>query len=71
MQGWTTLSPFDAGTFVDAYILLPLFALIYVVFKRWNDTEFKGLEEIDLNEGRRIDVDDAVEGRVIEASKSK
>lgn len=72
VQGWTTLSPFNAGTFVDAYILLPLFVIIYVVFKFWNKTRFRRLGEIDLDEGRRIDIDDAIEGGVVEqASKSK
>ncbi|GAB7359157.1 hypothetical protein MBLNU230_g5224t1 [Neophaeotheca triangularis] len=33
VQGWTTLSPFEAGNFVDAYILLPLFPIIWIVYK--------------------------------------
>lgn len=28
VQGWPTLSPFNAGNFVDVYILLPLFPVI-------------------------------------------
>ncbi|KAF3914588.1 hypothetical protein ABW21_db0207240 [Orbilia brochopaga] len=59
VQGWSTLSPFNAGNFVDAYILLPLFPIIYVVFKWWNKTKYWRLEEIDLDEGRRLDVDSA------------
>jgi len=59
VQGWTTLSPFNAGNFVDAYILLPLFPVIYGVFKFWNKTRFRRLGEIDLDEGRRLDVDSA------------
>lgn len=59
VQGWTTLSPFDAGNFVDAYILLPLFPLIYVVYKVWNKTKYWKLGEIDLDDGRRVDVDSA------------
>ena len=59
VQGWTTLSPFVAGDFVDAYILLPLFGLIYVVCKiYWRGTDpFKRTGEIDLDSGRRIDLD--------------
>ncbi|RYC55563.1 hypothetical protein CHU98_g10650 [Xylaria longipes] len=59
VQGWTTFAPFNAGNFVDAYILLPLFAIIYVVFKLWNKTRFWRLDEIDLQSGRRRDLEDA------------
>lgn len=59
VQGWTTLSPFDAGDFVDAYILLPLFPVIYFVYKFWNKTRYLRLDEIDIDEGRRRDVDAA------------
>jgi len=58
VQGWTTLAPFNAGTFVDAYILLPLFAIIYVGFKLWNKTRFWRLDEIDLQSGRRRDLEE-------------
>ncbi|KAM3423550.1 hypothetical protein BST61_g978 [Cercospora zeina] len=57
VQGWTTLSPFDAGTFVDAYILLPLFPIIWLVFKWINKTRFWRSWEIDLDQGRRVDLD--------------
>ncbi|RMD39200.1 hypothetical protein DV735_g5929, partial [Chaetothyriales sp. CBS 134920] len=57
VQGWTTLSPFNAGNFVDSYILLPLFPLIYVVYKWWNKTRYWRLNEIDLDSGRRADLD--------------
>lgn len=57
VQGWTTLSPFDAGMFVDAYILLPLFGIIYVGFKYWTKSKFHRSHEIDLDSGRRMDLD--------------
>ncbi|PSN71507.1 histidine permease [Corynespora cassiicola Philippines] len=57
VQGWTTLSPFDAGTFVDAYILLPLFAIIYFGYKFLFKTKFWGVYEMDLDSGRRKDLD--------------
>ncbi|KAK0347955.1 General amino acid permease [Friedmanniomyces endolithicus] len=57
VQGWTTLSPFTAGTFVDSYILLPLFPIIYFVFKLVRGTRLKRLSEIDLVSGRRTDLD--------------
>lgn len=57
VQGWTTLSPFDAGTFVDAYILLPLFPVIYLVYKFVFRTRFLRVYEMDLDAGRRQDLD--------------
>jgi amino acid transporter len=57
VQGWTTLSPFDTGTFVDAYILLPLFGIIYAGYKFWNKTRFWRSHEIDLDAGMRKDLD--------------
>lgn len=59
VQGWTTLSPFNAGNFVDAYILLPLFPIIYFSYKFWNKTRLWKLGEIDLDHGRRRDLDTA------------
>ncbi|KAL5451506.1 hypothetical protein PMIN07_008279 [Paraphaeosphaeria minitans] len=57
VQGWTTLSPFDAGTFVDAYILLPLFFIIWFGYKFVFKTKFHGKYDIDLDAGRRKDLD--------------
>ena len=59
VQGWKNFSPFDAGTFVDAYILLPLFGIIYVFCKvLWRSQDkFKRSWEIDLDSGRRTDLD--------------
>jgi len=57
VQGWTTLSPFNAGSFVDAYILLPLFPIIFFVYKWIRKTHFKRIHEIDLDSGRRADMD--------------
>jgi amino acid transporter len=57
VQGWTTLSPFDAGTFVDAYILLPLFGIIFFTYKLWKKTRWWRSHEVDLNSGMRKDLD--------------
>lgn len=57
VQGWTTLSPFDAGNFVDAYILLPLFFILYFGYKFLFKTRIQSLAEIDLSSGRRKDLD--------------
>lgn len=58
VQGWTTLSPFDAGSFVDAYILLPLFPIIYFAYRFLFKTTYWRVEEIDLQSGRRRDLDE-------------
>ncbi|EPY52285.1 amino acid transporter [Schizosaccharomyces cryophilus OY26] len=49
IQGWTTLSPFNAGSFIDSYILLPLFPIVYFTYKFFAKTRFWSLSEIDLN----------------------
>jgi len=59
VQGWTSLSPFKAGTFVDAYILLPLFPIIYFTFKLIKKTHCLRAHEVDLDSGRRMDLDKA------------
>ncbi|KAI1503977.1 amino acid permease-like protein [Biscogniauxia marginata] len=61
VQGWTKFSPFDAGGFVDAYILLPLFGIIYLAYKFWFRTHFWRTDEIDLQSGRRRDLDEVKE----------
>lgn len=58
VQGWANFSPFDAGGFVDAYILLPLFPLIYVVYKVIYKTRLWRVEEVDLLSGRRRDLEE-------------
>ncbi len=57
IQGWSYFKPFDAGNFVDAYILLPLFGIIYIVFKLIFRTRFLRAHEMDLVSGRRRDLE--------------
>jgi len=61
VQGWATLVPFDAGNFVDAYILLPLFPIIWFGYKFFFKTKFWRADEMDLQSGRRKDLDFAKE----------
>ncbi|GAB1316505.1 General amino acid permease [Madurella fahalii] len=63
IQGWSTLAPFNAGLFVDAYILLPLFAVVYFVYKLIFRTKLWRSHDIDLQSGRRRDLD---EGKQLE-----
>jgi amino acid transporter len=58
VQGWGTFAPFNAGDFVDAYILLPLFPIIFVVYKVVNKTRWHRSLEVDLDEGTRRDLDE-------------
>lgn len=57
IQGWSTFKPFSAKDFVDAYILLPFFFVLFGVLKLVNKTKWVRLHEIDLDEGRRKDLD--------------
>ncbi|KAL2171531.1 hypothetical protein VTG60DRAFT_2699 [Thermothelomyces hinnuleus] len=59
IQGWSTFAPFDGGLFVDAYILLPLFGVIFVVYKLVFRTHWWKAHEVDLQSGRRRDLDEA------------
>lgn len=52
--GYTAfLNPFSKVDFVTNYILLPVFILLYVVYKFWNKTKWIKLEEMDIWSGRR------------------
>lgn len=69
VQGWATLAPFNAGNFVDAYILLPLFPVIFFIYKFWNKTRWHGPLEVDLDEGRRRDLDSILETESVSTSE--
>lgn len=57
IQGWSTFKPFSAKDFVDAYILLPFFFVLFLFLKVINKTKRVRLSEVDLDEGRRKDLD--------------
>lgn len=63
ISGWTTLAPFNAANFVVAYILFPLFGIIYILGKLYwrGQDKFKRSHEIDLHSGRRADLDKVLE----------
>lgn len=58
VQGWSTFKPFSAKDFVDAYILLPFFLVLATFLKLVNKTKWVDLNEVNLDEGRRKDLDD-------------
>lgn len=58
VQGWGTFAPFNVGNFIDAYILLPLFPIIIIVYKLVYKTKWRRSLEVDLDEGRRRDLDE-------------
>lgn len=57
VQGWSYFKPFDAGNWVDAYVLLPVFGLIFLAIKLIRRTKWVDLATVDLAEGRRSDLD--------------
>lgn len=57
IQGWDTFKPFSAKDFVDAYVLIPFFFVLTAVYKFWQKTKWVNLSEVDLDEGRRKDLD--------------
>ncbi|CAH6719919.1 general amino acid permease Agp3p [[Candida] jaroonii] len=70
VQGWSSFKPFDYKSFVDGYILLPLFPIIwfcydYFFFK----SGFIKYEQMDFETGKRPDLDDNV-GEALDETKS-
>lgn len=57
VQGWTVFKPFDAGQFVDLYILLPLFFIIWGAFKLGLKSKWVKYDEMDFVTGRQETAD--------------
>lgn len=57
IQGWSYFKPFSAKDWVDAYILIPFFFVLYFFLKVVNKTKWVNLAEVDLDEGIREDAD--------------
>ena len=57
IQGWSTFKPFSAKDFVDAYILLPFSLVLFLFLKFVNKTKWISLDQVDLDDGRRKDLD--------------
>lgn len=59
VQGWSCFVPFDYKTFVDSYILLPIFFICWFCYdKFYFKSGFVKKHEIDFSYGRRQDLDD-------------
>lgn len=53
VQGWLVFKPFDAGLFVDVYIMLPLFFVFYGAFKVGLKSKWVSYEAMDFETGRQ------------------
>lgn len=72
VQGWSCFKPFDYKTFVDSYIMLPLFFICWFCydkfyFKSW----FIKVEDMDFESGKRPDLDDTVGTELDNCGKSE
>lgn len=59
IQGWTSFVPFNGGDFVDAYVLLPAAAVLYIGMGVFKNRSFRTVDllTVDLDEGRREDLE--------------
>lgn len=62
VQSWSCFKPFDYKTFIDGYIMLPLFPIIWFCYDKFYFKNMKLIkpEDADLITGRRPDLDDDV-----------
>lgn len=61
VQSWSCFVPFDYKTFIDGYIMLPLFFIIWLCYdKLYFKSGFVKYEDMDFAAGRRPDLDDTV-----------
>lgn len=59
VQGWGCFKPFDYKTFIDAYILIPVFLICWLVYDLFYFKKgFVKLEQIDFDFDRRPDLDE-------------
>ncbi|KAK7217553.1 hypothetical protein V2G26_005556 [Clonostachys chloroleuca] len=54
ISGYTTfLSPFDVKAFIFAYLVIPIFAILYVGWKVYHKTKWVSSADADISSGRR------------------
>lgn len=61
VQGWSVFVPFDVGTFIDAYILLPLFFIVWFAYDLYFKSWIVKIGDFDFKTGRRPDMDEIVD----------
>ncbi len=61
VQGWQAFSPWDSVSFVQNYIELPVFLLLYVVWRVVKRVHSPSLLEIDLDSGRHEDKEEEIQ----------
>lgn len=52
VQGWTVFVPFDAGGFVDAYVMIPIFFIVFFGVKYFKKTKWVSYEDMDFETDR-------------------
>lgn len=62
IQSWSCFKPFDYKWFIDGYIMIPFFFIVWFCYDKFKTKSFKfvAYEEMDFKTGRRPDLDDAV-----------
>lgn len=61
VQSWSCFVPFDYKAFIDGYIMLPFFFIVWAVYDLWYFKEgIIKYEDMDFITGRRPDLDDDV-----------
>ncbi|GME94925.1 unnamed protein product [Ambrosiozyma monospora] len=57
VQGWTVFKPFQVGQFIDSYILLPFFFIVWFAYDWYYKTWIVRPQDMDFLTGRRPDLD--------------
>ncbi|UJR32571.1 hypothetical protein I4U23_020032 [Adineta vaga] len=61
-QGYTSMiPPFDIANFVVSYILIPVFLLLFFIYKFWRKTQWVKPSQMDIRTGRRLLNEDKIE----------
>ncbi|CDK28386.1 unnamed protein product [Kuraishia capsulata CBS 1993] len=53
VQGWSTLKPFDKGDFIDDYIMLPIFFIVWGGYSFYHKKFWISYKDMDFETGRK------------------
>lgn len=67
-KGYDTFIPFEADTFITAYIAIPTFFVLWASYKLYYKTKLIPLDQIDLTSGKR-EIDEEEEQFLAEQAK--